>query len=105
MTANACDREATSGWVDPPAGGEVVEVTFLVLRDHLRALEHLADAEGITVGRLLRRTIRDHFAHEHRPDSDAEIRPGIGPPGRADAGRNHRGTRGAMTRPNEEDGR
>ena len=44
------------------AGGEVVALTLLLLRDHLVALERMADAEGITVARLLRQVIRDYLA-------------------------------------------
>src|SRR5581483_8197578 len=101
---NACDREATSGRAELPACGEAVEVTFLVLRDHLRALERLAEAEGITVGRLLRRTIRDHLARERGRGLDTKQHP----PGnrftgltQAQAGTNDRG---AMKPPNEEGG-
>lgn len=44
------------------AGEEVAELTLLLLHDHLVALERTADAEGITVARLLRQVIRDYLA-------------------------------------------
>lgn len=75
MTVSKCDLGLRSG-DGPSASGDVVELTFLMLRDHLSTLERLAKAEGITVGRLLRRIISDHVARESGGHSNAGTRSG-----------------------------
>lgn len=79
MTASECDaRVASEGDYGLATSREVVELPLLVPRGYLLELEHLADAEGITVGLFLRRMIREHLTRNPGPCSDVGIRPGTG---------------------------
>lgn len=63
MIPSERNPETTSGWANDR---EVVELTFLLLRDHLSTSERMAAAEEVTVAWLLRRAIRDYLGGEHR---------------------------------------
>ena len=61
MTATEPAEPTLGHSAQPAADREVVEFTLLLLRDHLSALERLANAERITVARLLRRIVQEYL--------------------------------------------
>lgn len=43
---------------------DVVELAVLMCGEHVRALEQIAEAEGLSIAGLIRRAIRTHLAAE-----------------------------------------
>lgn len=49
---------------------EVVELYILMAGKQLRALEQLAEAQGVSIGGIMRRSIRDLLVRETGPSRD-----------------------------------
>lgn len=65
MTASDCDFwVATDRDGDAEGSEALVELVLLLHGGQFSALERLAGARGISVGRLLRQVIRDYLARE-----------------------------------------